>query len=207
MSVIDGPIPQKAFEIIHDRIGAILLDELDNQFRWTYLPDLDRIVTRGIFKERDIPFSEGELPALNVMLERGDYSFQTLKQLDGDYRYIIEATFTSEARGDAKGANRGDTLAMTRMQRVLGIIHGIFMSPKYRTLGFNQPFIKNRHFENIYFGRPLKQDAWHTVVGRLTLVVGVPETTDVVDGTLAAGFDTHVKLDLTEKGYIWILEP
>ena len=198
MSVINGVIPQQNFEIVHDRIGAILLEELDNQVVLSYNTDLQV----EIYKERDLPFGQGELPALNVMMERGEYSGQDMQKQDGMYRFIVEGTF--EAKGDDE--KNGDTIAMNKLQRLLGVCRAILMDPKYKTLGFAPPFIQNRHIENIYFGRPVRQDGGHTVIGRLTLMVKVAETTELIVPNLIQGFDTTVKLHLTEQGYKWTLD-
>lgn len=189
-------IPRQNFEIIHDRIGEILVGELDFQAA-NYNTDLENLV---IYKERDIPFHPSEMPSVNVTLFRGEFEMQTLIQHNGRYQYAIEGYFQGKGSDDVAG----DTVGMIKLQRLMGTIRAIIMNPKYRTLGFDNPLIINRHLESIEFGKPVRQDSSHTVMARMVLVVSVPETTEYVDAINAAGFNTDVKLNLTEKGYIWV---
>lgn len=172
------------------------MTELENQVLLTSDTDLEV----DVYKERDIPFSEGEFRAVNVMLDRGDSIHQHPGQSNFTYRYIIEVT------SDAKSTNNtlGDTIAMGICQRVIGKIRAILEDPKYATLGFARPFIFNRHVENIYFGKPIKQDTKHVVAGRLTFVVTAPEVSALIQAVLLGDHYTTVKLELTDKGYMWV---
>jgi hypothetical protein len=196
MAVIDGIIPEQSFEIIHNRIGHILVTELDNQFILSGDYDLEL----DVYKERDIPFSEGEFRAVNVMLDRGDSIHQHPGQSNFTYRYIIEVTFDAKSNS----TTLGDTIAMNKCQKIIGKIRAILEDPKYQTLGFAKPFIFNRHVENIYFGKPIKQDTKHVVAGRLTYVVTAPEVSALIQAVLIGEHYTTVKLELTDKGYLWV---
>ncbi len=197
MAQIDGIIPQQSFEIVHNRIGAILTTELENQVLLTMDYDLEV----DIYKERDIPLNEGEFKCVNVILERDDFSGQHQGQTNGTCRYVIEVTVDGKSRNNTLG----DTIAMNRCQKIIGKIRGILEDPKYKTLGFAPPFIWNRHVENVYFGKPIKQDTKHVVMGRVTFVVKMSETSDLIDNLVTLYENlTTVKLELTDKGYIWI---
>jgi hypothetical protein len=195
MSVlINTTIGQQNFELVLDRIGEILTDEL--AYQETYNTDLQV----KVFKERDIPFNNGEEPMVNVMMERVDYEMQTVIQHDGLHRYVIEAT--RQGKGDA--TRGGDTVAMTKVQRLAGVIRAILMNPKYKTLGFTPGFIKNRHIQSIEFGKPIRQDSAHTVMARIVLAVSFVELTELSIPTVMVGYWTGVTIEETDKGYLFI---
>ena len=198
MSVIDKPFGRQAFEVIHDRLGGILAEELDTQAVLTYDPDL---LGMTVFKERDIPYSEGETPAMNVTFMRGEFDMQTLIQHDGQFRYAIEVTIEAKGKDNALGDRR----AMNRCQKIMGSVMAILRSPKYVRLGFgtSPAFIKNRHVESVEFGKPIRQDSSHTVMGRVVLVVSAVDYAEFVDPVPAAGTRARVYLWDTPQGYVW----
>lgn len=195
MSEISTIIPSQGFELIYDRIGVILADELENQA--TLANDDDLKIP--IYKERDIPFNDSELPAINIMFEGDGFELQTNIQHDGSYRYTVEVI----ANAPSNDAKHGDTLAMIKVQKIIGKIRSIIMNPAYIKLGFTTPFIKNRRVENIIFGKPIRQDTSHTVMGRLTIMVACVETTPLEEAPIVNGVDTSVRLFLTEKGFMY----
>lgn len=206
MALINGIIPPQAFEIVHDRIGRILRIELENQFLISGNYNLEKIT---VWKERDIPWDKVELkhPQLNIMIERGDFQSQHLGQSEGWFRYIIEGATISKSTDDSDGdVVYGDTRAMNKLQNVLGKCRAILEDPKYNNLGFTGPFIMNRHIENVYFGKPIKQDTTHYVMGRLTFMVRFPEVSALIIPRLILGADTRVRLGLTNKGYEWTFD-
>lgn len=200
MSVINKPIKPQAFEIVRDRIGRILADELNNQGQISYDKDLMRV---KVWMERFLQFDKTEVPAINVMLAQGDYSGQTAIQHDGTYRYFIDCYFGAKAGTDGPG----DVKAMFKLHKLLGVCRAIIMDPRYITLGFATPkgFIMNRHFESLNIQNPNERehDADNNVMGRLTLSVKVPEASDPITFTNIKEFVTNVKLDETDKGYTW----
>ena len=193
MSHINSLIDEQNFELIRDRIGEILSDELNYQA--DYVKECDV----AVWRERDVPFSQGEPPAVNVSLFEGDPELQTLIKQDWDYKFYIDHTRQGKGTDD----KLGDERAMVACQRVMGIIRSIMMNPKYITLGFEPGFIKHRRIGKIEFGKPVRQDTSHTVLGRLTFCVKCIETTPLVTPRVAASFLTSVRLGLTDKGYLW----
>lgn len=192
--LINSQIGQQNFELVLNRIGEILRDEL--QYQAEYNDDCEC----EIFKERDIPFNHGEPTMVNIMLERVDYAMQTQIQHDGDHRYVIEVT----RGGKGNGQDKGDTLAMLKCHRLAGVIRAILMNPIYTRLGYAPGFIKNRHIANMEFGKPIRQDAAHIVMSRITLAVSFIETTALQTPTIAVGYWTGVRIEETEKGYLFI---
>lgn len=196
MSQIIDPISSQAFELVRNRIGEILADELAKQTRITYKPELDATV----YIEKFIPFDKIQLPAVNVTLARGEYDNQTAIDSDGTYRYNIDCYH----KAPTTSTDAGDSLAMFKLQTLIGVCRAILESSKYKTLGFAAPFIMNRHVENIQIATPAeKKDTTSVVMGRLSFVVRVPEDVDTITPELIAGYDTQVKLGLTDKGYIF----
>lgn len=190
-------IGRQNYELVLDRIGEILTEELNGQD----YNNSDLNVT--VFKERDIPYNTGEgggKPMVNVMFERVDYDYQTAIQSDGLCRYVIECT----RQGKGNPSEGGDTVAMTKIQRLAGVIRAILMNPKYKTLGYEPGFIKNRHIQSIEFGKPIRQDSAHTVMARLVLAVSFREVTELGVPALMVGYWTGVRIEETERGYLFV---
>lgn len=204
MASINSVIPPQGFEIVRDRIGRIIADELDNQFQISY----DNNLRVSNWVERFIPFDGGkELPAVNVSLAEGNFDWQTQIQSIGTYRYFIDC-YVNARRNDDDMDSPGDVLANVNLQRLMGIVRAIVENPIYMTLGFAKPFIMNRHFESIQIQNPdqKKFDLENCVMGRLMLSVRIPETTPLKTPANAAGFDTRILLAETMKGYQWVFD-
>jgi hypothetical protein len=196
MSVITTIIAPQSFEIVRDRIGEILADELHSQWILASLTTVEPTV----WTERFVPFDKEELPVVNVSLEKGDYSNQDVLKSDGTYRFNIDC-YTRAASTDTEA---GDVLAVYKLHRLSGLCRAILEHTKYKTLGFVPPFIMNRHIESISLASPADAaDATSVVMDRMVLVVRVPEYNGVFVPNLIAGYETSVKLDLTDRGYVW----
>jgi hypothetical protein len=199
MSVINEVIGPQSFEVVRDRIGRILADELAAQASMSGNTDL-RVFN---WIERFLPFDNPELPSVNVKLGEGTYGGQSQIQSDGTYRYYIDAYVKAKSHQD----DPGDQKAITKLHRLLGVCRAIIEDPRYKTLGFVTPagFIMNRHFESIQIQDPGKQEMESMVMGRLVLSVKVPEYPGgFVVGTAFREMRTTVMLDSTERGYLWI---
>lgn len=202
MSVIANIIPPQSFEIVRDRIGRILADELTNQFQMSG----NKVVKVKNFIERVVAFDNTELPAVNVSFAEDSFVWNTAIQSTGTARYYIDVY--GNAPSSANGV-RGDALAMTNLQRLMGVIRSILMDARYKTLGFDvRPgFIAHRHIESIQVQNPnqKRDDSESTVMGRLIMQVVMPETTEYTVPRNASGFLTQVKLADTGKGYEWVV--
>lgn len=197
MSNIAGLIQPQAFELIRDRIGEILADELPAQYA---LSDDETWLNAQVWVDRYIPFDKSELPAVNVSLVRGEYDGQTAIQSDGTYLYNIDAYVGAKTEGNS----RGDALAMSRLQRLLGVCRAILESSHYITLGFDRPFVMNRKVLSIGIADPDKSHADSSVMGRLQLQVKVPENVETITPNVQGAHYTTVKLSATDKGYLYI---
>lgn len=205
-SIISSTIGPQRFEYIQDRIGRILTAEIEAQYLRTYDVSLD--IRGRVYKERFIPFNPPEVPAVNVMLWKGDSIAEDQSASQWNWRFIIECIMSAPHKesGSTVDDKRGDTLSMTRLKKLMGVIRAILMNPKYKTLNFTPPFIGHRHIESMAFMKHPHQDADHSSIGRLILVVQAPEGNELIDPNLIKGYDTRVKLYSTDMGYLWSLD-
>jgi|SRR6478609_280735 len=196
--MISLPIGNQKFEIIRDQIAIILVTELANQYTLTNDPNLNNIKGQV---EAINPEDKTELPVINVSFVRGD--FGDLKANDGTnkgiYRYHIDVYVNAKTTQSAKG----DNLSAIALQRIIGVIRTIIDHPIYNTLGFSKGFIWRTKINNIDIRDEGKNDALNSRMGRLTMEVQATESTDMPDGILIAGANTHVTLHETEKGYYY----
>ncbi len=195
MGLIKKIIPAQFFEVIRNRIAEILVDELDGQVLLTYDTDLEATV----YVERFVPFDNTEMNAINVSFSGGDYNNQTVRDADGTYSYFIDVFTKANTTDD----ERGDTLAMFKLHKLLGVCRAIIQNPIYKTLGFEPPFIMGRQISNISIATPKEGETLSVVMGRLILTIRAPEDVQLLTAKLIKGFDTQVKLALTDKGYIY----
>jgi hypothetical protein len=195
MPQIPAAIPTQAFELIRNRIAEILVDELPEQATLSG----DTQINATVYVERFVPFDHTELPALNVSLGRDVYSEQTQRSTDGEHTYNIDVHCSAKSTPSV----RGDSLAVFRLQKLLGVCRGVLEDSRYKTLGFAPPFIESRKVTAIDYAQPTEGDSTSSVMGRITFVVRAPDRNGVVTPELIAGYDTQVKLGLTEKGYIF----
>ena len=103
-SVINTVIPEQQFELVRNRIGEILFEELANQ---VMLGNTDADVK--IYTERIVPMNQGETTSLNLIFSNGDYPMQTAVYADGVYTFFIDCYNTSPT----VGTNRGDKLSLS----------------------------------------------------------------------------------------------
>jgi hypothetical protein len=195
MSVIDGIIPPQKFEVIRDKICEILADEIANQFILTSDSTLDL----DVWKERFIPLDESELPAINVSLATGNFAGHSQGTTEGTYSYFIDVHTKAATTSD----DQGDSLAMLKLQKILGICRAILEDPKYKTLGLTAPIIFFRKCETLSISDPGKQDAASAVMGRIGFSVKTTETVELITPSLIGRNETTVKLYLTDRGYFY----
>lgn len=196
MARILTPITSQAYERIRDRIGEILADELVVQAAIEYADELDA----EVFVERFIPFDKEDMPCVNVLLGTGNYDNKAAVKVDGTYTYNIDCYMTCKT----KTGKNGDSEASFKLQKLMGVCRAILENTQYKTLGFTPPFISHTEVRSISIANPVNnQDATSVVMGRITFIVRVPEFTTPVLPSLLAGYDTVMKLNLTNKGYFF----
>jgi len=197
MSEIPTIIPIQNFELVRDRVHEILSDELANQFVLSAVNDNNA----KVFLERTVPVDHSELPLVNVSLARSTLETQVVINTDQVLIFNIDVYHGSKSTD----TDNGDTLAILKLHRLLGICRAILENPRYKTLGFNSPFIMNRVVTAMDIAEEGKQDAASIAMGRLTFSVKIPANTELVTPTVADGFDTQMQLELTDKGYTYTL--
>lgn len=185
-----SPAPTQNFELILDRIGEILVDELSNQS-----------VNPVVFKERIIPFDKTDLEAVNVALAQGDFTSKTVVDRDGEYQYNIDCYVSSKS----STTDRADKLANLKLQKLMGVVGYILSASQYISLLFPKPFIKHTMVRSMRFADTgNNHDAITTVMGRIEFMVHANENSAIVSGVDFVENITTVKLNETNKGYIWI---
>jgi PKD repeat protein len=195
MPKITQAIPSQAFEIIRNRIGLILAEEIDNQSILTYDPDLDLTV----WVERTVPFDKTELPCVNVSLARGSYDSKTYRETDSTYTYNIDVFANSESSNGVDG----DIDSKFILHKLLGVCRAILENQAYKTLGFLPAFVMRSAVVDLNIAETNPNDGNYSTMGRLTLSVRVPEVSQIPDAETIAGISTSIKLAQTNQGYYY----
>lgn len=192
--LIPAAIGPKSFELVRDRIGAILTEELASQA--SIIPDPSLVV--GVFVERFKLIDHTELPLVFVNFSGGSYEKKTVLSQTGVYQYTIDCY--EKAKTTPTG--RGDTAASFKAQRLAGVVQAILENQAYITLGFAPPFIEHTEVSSILMASPQGvKDAENIIMCRVVFSVRVPETNNTIVPLLLAGHTTQVFLEETELGY------
>jgi hypothetical protein len=134
-----------------------------------------------------------------VALVSGEYTNQHQGQSDGEFTFNIDCYASADTNEDEDG----DVEAMFRVQKLLGICRAILEDPQYKTLLFAKPFIMNRHVRSLLISQPDGKDAKSVALARLVYSVKAPDTSTLLTAIEASGTDTSVKLNLTNRGYVF----
>lgn len=193
MSVIEGAIGRQNYELARDRIGSLIADELDTQWQLSYDNNLDATV----YIEHAIAINHIQDPLVNVSLASGRYENKQQGQVDGIYTFFIDCY----AKAASTSETNGSSIAAFRLQRLMGVIRAILESPKYNNLGYAPPFVCTGKVEEINILNYNLENTDSAISGRITYVVRMVETVELVTPNLIDGYDTSVKLGLTENGY------
>ncbi len=199
MSKITNIINAQAFEIIRDRIGTILQDEIDNQSVITYDPYLASI---NVTIENKAPTDITELPTINVAVASGDYGNKNQGSVDGTYSYNIDVYTCAESTSSI----RGDKKSTLYLQRIIGLIRYILEDPTYKTLGYNPlpvPIILGTMVSNVSFKEIDKDDSYNVAMGRVVFTVKANESNKLIIPNLISGYQTTINLSNTALGYFY----
>jgi len=195
MAKITSQIPAQRFETIRDQIGVILTLELAAQ---------TEAASFNVWSERFIPFDTSELDAINVLFDNASYENHNPKDRDGEDQYFIDILVNAKHTGNTK-AKKGDTIARKKVSRVAGIVAYILSSAEYYTLGFVPGIIGSRWVSDIVVGVISDQDATHTAAARVTFKVKAREIVGDLTGVLLTEINSQVKLNETDKGFLYEL--
>jgi hypothetical protein len=196
--MITAAIAPQNFELIRDRIGAILLSEFANQYTNFGLPV--ECFPKSVDVERFDQIDEETLPAMVVRFVSGDYMDDDgtpAKFYDGDSngKYLFEiGVIVGSASTDTVW---GDQQAAFNLQRILGLVRSILSNPQYDTLGFDLDTMNvlRVYCKNLKINDPKENDNTNNVIyGTLDFVVVCSESTPLVDPGPIASFDSVVKV-------------
>lgn len=157
--LIDSAIPQQNLELIRDRIGGILLCEIQNQHDNFDLPDT--LTPSNVWIERFVDVDDEEFPFMAVRLHDGTYldkdgmpTKDSGGQSVGTYGYCVDIV-TGRASTDTVG---GDEQATYDLHRMIGMVRAIIDDTRYLSLGFDNKAdginIRNVHVKNFLINIP-----------------------------------------------------
>ena len=184
-------IPIQNFEIVKNKVGVILFEELINQ---------KNIQCKGIdievFTERQQPYSNGEDVLVNVSLNNIPYSGIDTRNTNGNLSFNIDVY----AGGFTTLDNDGNKTSRSKLELVTGWIRYILSSTKYNTLGFPKGIIGGTYVEAIQFDDNYgNQDANFIRMARVQFSVKVIENQEMWQGIELQGNDTVIKIHDSEK--------
>jgi len=196
-AIITEIIPKQGFEIVGEQIGAVLALEVANQVALQALAN-----QVGVFHERVTPFDKSEEVMINVQLDSGNYDNHTESNVQEGTIFNIDI-YASAASSSGKP---GDLESSKLLQKFLGMCRYILQSTKYRTLALPAGTIGGTYVDSFQiYDQPGPNEGKSSRMARLVFRVRIYENQQLWGSTALSGGDTSVKLDLTDKGYKYIL--
>ena len=179
MAKFNYPIPDQNYIICGKQIGAILTDELNNQYNefddWVYW-------------ERSTPFGNDENIQINVLCSNQYFENYNSKTKEGTTTYFVDVYVNNNSA--------------SLIQEIAGKICYIFNNDEYKTLGFPLGFIGGGGVQTLQFDTDVnKQDSDYFRMCRITLNYRIYETSMYELGIPLLINSTDIKLNLTNKGY------
>lgn len=207
MAKITTSIPVQKFEIVRDRIAAILIEELTNQAVLQpdgYLKNLLNSIK--VYSERFHPFSESEMIAISVFFFNNDFDSKQQQSIRGKNTFFIDLF------GFSPSTNReeGDKINAVNLQRIIGMIRFIFESPHYIRLGFDDPplFINKTIVQSIKRTEEENaRDSGNIIMYRVVFEVDLTEEQDQVPSVALNSSYTNVTIEETDLGFEYIIDP
>jgi hypothetical protein len=143
------------------------------------------------------------MPAINIMRATGDYSNQDLTATDGTYTFYIDAYYAAKSTG--AGVDQiGDYLAMTKLERLIGLVRVILENEQYQTLGFARPFVMNRRVVSDMIEQLNSDDATNTAHGRVVFSVRAGCKSPLSIPSQMLDLTTNVTIETGPEGYQYI---
>lgn len=192
-AIITEEIPRQAFEHITERIGAILLLEITNQFS---IKSID--IPFEIYLDRIEPIDKSEDIVINVSLGSVTYDNQNEFSSAGSNNFYIDV-YCNAQETSTKTAS---TDARLKLHQISGIIRYILSSTKYKCLGYDFGLISGTYVQSINFDDNFpKEDGSMFRMARINFLVRADEFTNPDDYVDFLGNDTTIKLSDTNKGF------
>jgi hypothetical protein len=197
-SILSEIIGVQNFEVVANRIGSILLEEIHNQ---KTIQGFDDEIE--IFNERIEPFSKEQDVMITIAFREAEYAGQNTRDSQGEYIYFIDI-FTS---GWGEEEVSPSIVSKNKLFRYVGLVRYILSTGKYLTLGFPPGFIGGKYIEKITFdtdysnfGNHSNYDGSYIRFARIMYKVRVQENQELWQGIELQGNTTNVTLDDTEQG-------
>lgn len=196
------------FEIVRDKIAAILLSEVANQQRLATLEgqDPDRWKLR-IFSERSNAWEQFQddcdHPLVNITYESSELDANAAGSTVESQKYTAIYHLDCYAMGVSEGEQQGDENAALKIHAVIRLVRNILMSGEYTRLGL-KGVVWDRRVQNITVFRPDASDEMvQKIVGaRIVFRVTFSEHSPQVEGpTLEV---IGVQLKRAETGEIFL---
>lgn len=197
-SILSEIIGVQNFEVVANRIGSILLEEIHNQ---KTIQGFDDEIE--IFNERIEPFSKEQDVMITIAFREAEYAGQNTRDSQGEYIYFIDI-FTS---GWGEEEISPSIVSKNKLFRYVGLVRYILSSGKYLTLGFPPGMIGGKYIEKITldtdysnFGNHSNYDGSYIRFARIMYKVRVQENQELWQGIELQGNTTNVTLDNTNQG-------
>jgi hypothetical protein len=198
MAIIIEPIGQQGFELVANRIGEILLEEISNQ---QVIQGFEETVE--VFLERQEPFDKNEDVMISVDYKLADYEGYTTRDSQGECLYHIDLFVSGMGIGDTPPS----IIAKNKLYRYLGLIRYILSSSKFLTLGFPTGLIggkavKKMIVDNDYSNHAThsNQDGSYIRFARTLFTVRVQENQQLWDSVALQGNNTNISYNETPQG-------
>jgi len=200
MPKINYILADRAHLKVRDQVAFVLTDEMANQAAMSYDDDL----LLPFYIHRSKPVTPDECPVGVVSLNSGKFDNQTLEKSDGTFDVLIDI-YQNAFSNDETSA---DILSSLGVHKIAGVAMGILESPIYKTLGFAPPFIQRSRVSGFESGEVdginKRNEAVPMSVVRITLNVKATQAEQLLDAIQIGGNDTTVKLNQTDKGFVYI---
>ncbi len=200
--ILTETIGIQGFEVVANRIGSILLEEIENQKNIQGFDD-----NVEVFNERIEPFDKSQDVMLTIAFRQAEYEGQTTRDSQGEYLYFIDI-FVS---GYGENEITPSILTKNKLFRYVGLCRYILSSGKYLTLGFAPGLIGGKYIEKITldtdysnFGNHSNYDGSYIRFARIIYRVRVQENQELWQGIPLQGNTTNVTLDNTAQGTQYI---
>lgn len=189
-------IAKQNYELILERIGAIIILELENQAVNFYNSDADNI---SVYVENTSAFDKVDAASISISLAPGAWDNRHAGYVRGTYGYYVDTFTNAKTTKDAKGSFSSAVQA----NRIMGMVRAILEDPIYKTLGYDPGNVGNVKVTNYEIGeiRKVEQDATNSRINRLFVEIQAAENDQLLTGVALSQALTLIKLELTQHGY------
>jgi hypothetical protein len=199
LSKITQKIEVQAFELIREKLGVILREEIDAQWMMSYDTDLDEVDV--LIESTGLDKVELKGSVVNIVFPTATFGNKNQGSVDGEYKFFIDIYTNSKTTGDQAGSYR----SAKKLHKLLGLCRSILEDPVYKKLDFtfSTPFIMRTGVTNIDIRANTEDDAKNSAMGRLTFSVTANEVNKLKIAEYLESYITTALLNETALGYFW----